>query len=77
MNTYYHIVPINDGYHYLGIGCNGQHILFNKCDNDYNPTLVFKTYEEAYEYINKVLDKSKYKAEEIWLNERFYPGLIK
>ena len=77
MPTLFHIVPRQDGYHYLGIDDSGNHILISKREKDYRTTLLFKTEEEATAYINKSLDPNEYKAEEIWLNERFYPNIPK
>ena len=74
MKTLYDIVPIEDGYHYLGLDAEGNYILKSKTD-PLEPTLIFKYELEAQKYINKYLDPKKYKPERVTLNEKYYSNL--
>ena len=74
MGTYYNIVPVNDGHHYMAMNINKECVRFSK-EEDYVPTLVFKTKENCSEYISKFLSPDSYIPEEIWLNEKYYSNL--
>ena len=61
--TYYHIIPIGDGYTFLAKDKNGNHFLKEKKDNDRNFVLTFKTEEEAQDYIDVNLNSSNWAVE--------------
>ena len=76
LKSYWTIVPKDDGYHYLGYE-NGEYVLYSKVDDDYSSTsLLFKNEEECVEYIRKNLELSKFKAEGIMLNEKYYELIL-
>ena len=62
--TYYHIVPINDGYHYLCRNENGYYLQHKAIDlENLQDALCFTTEEAARMYIEAKLDTAKYKPE--------------
>ena len=67
MPTLYHIVPKNDGYNILARGKAGNYFLISKESKgiSWKGELVFKTEEEAQEYIvaNGLVD---YEPEKFW-----------
>ena len=61
---YYQIVPIGDGYHYVGLNENNQPTLYHKKYRTPQTTnLLFKTEEAAQEYININLEVSRFKPQ--------------
>lgn len=74
MKKYWRIVPINDGYSYLGRK-NNNYIICSKSVNELDLTLIFATEEEASVYITRNLSPDKYKPEWVLLNEKYYNNL--
>ena len=81
MPTLYHIKPNNDGYHILGCSMTGNYFLINKDSSDisWKGELIFKTEEEAQEYIDTHNLTKDYMPEKFWLAKRTYqePDIIK
>ena len=71
LTKYYRIVPNGDTYKYIGYS-NGEYVTYSKFDKLLDLSLIFKSTKECEEYIDKNLDKSVYKSEEIFLDEEFY-----
>ena len=71
MKTYWHIVPVGDGYSYLGFK-NGQHIKCSKETSDLDISLLFENRESCKQYIKDNLDIKEYNEEAIALNEKYY-----
>ena len=81
MPTLYHIKPKNDGYHILGCSMTGNYFLINKDSSDIGRQgeLIFKTEEDAQEYIDTHNLTKDYMPEKFWRAERTYqePDIIK
>jgi hypothetical protein len=65
LHTYYHIIPVGDGYNILAKDENGNHFLKEKACRDRIFVLNFKTEEEAQDYIDVNLNPSD------WVTEYF------
>lgn len=62
--TKYTIRPNEDGIHSLGY----HHELVHKAEDDSDTKIMYFNYEqEAQDYINKYLEKDKYKVEPAWI----------
>ena len=62
--TKYTIRPNEDGIHSLGY----HHELIHKAEDDSDTKIMYFNYEqEAQDYINKYLEKDKYKVEPAWI----------
>ena len=70
MKTYWQIVPIGDGYRYVGKD-GDNHILCSKSE-DLDKTLLFKTSLECKDYIYANLDPDKFVEEKVWLDAKYY-----
>lgn len=70
MKIYWQIVPIGDGYRYVGKD-GDSHILCFKSD-PFNKTLLFKTASECKEYINANFDPEKFVEEEVLLDAKYF-----
>ena len=71
----YYIVPIGDGYNYLGKDNLGNHILVDKAHN-FDLSLVFKQKVDAKNYIESNLEINTYETQEFYLNDSYYRRLI-
>ena len=61
LNTRWHIVPRNDGYHYLALDDKNQVYLQHKAEECTHTPLVFKEESEASAYIIRTgLDPEEY-----------------
>ena len=61
--TKYTIRHNEDGIHSLGY----HHELIHKAEDDNNKIMYFNHEQAAQDYINKYLEKDKYKVEPIWI----------
>lgn len=81
MPTLYHIKPKNDGYHILGRSMTGEYFLISKDSriDGWKGELIFKSEEDAQEYIDTHNLTDEYIPEKFWRLERAYktPSLIK
>lgn len=62
----WHIVPVNDGYHYVCETNDGKHFLQPKAENfirESGNELMFATKIAAQDYINAYLDSCMFKPE--------------
>ena len=73
MNSYWHIVPRGDGYHYLCTHPNtGDHYLGDKSnDADVFNTIIFASKEKAQEYINTFLNDT-FNPEKCWMRLSYW-----
>ena len=73
MKTLYHIVPKNDGYHFLACSLVGKHYLVSKMEkeNTWAGELIFNSVEEAQEYIDLHEDLKDYIPEKFWKNFKY------
>lgn len=71
MLTLYNIKPKNDGYHILGCSMTGNYFLIDKDSSniDKQGELIFKTKEEAQEYIDTHNLTEDYMPEKFWRAE--------
>lgn len=68
IKTFYSIVPVNDGYHYVCKNANNEHILIHKEeDPPIGGSLVFNTEDMANDYIIKNLNADEFKSEPLWV----------
>jgi hypothetical protein len=74
MKTFYSIVPSSDGYHYIGLDEQGNHILLSKMKS-LDTGLIFKDAETAQEYIETHLNPKDYITEQVMLSESYYKNL--
>lgn len=66
LKEFWHIVPVNDGYHYVCETHDGKHFLQPKAENfirESGNELIFGTRIAAQDYINHYLDYSAFKPE--------------
>lgn len=73
MKTLYHIVPKNDGYHFLARSLIGNHYLVSKMRKEitWEGELIFNSAKEAQEYINLHEDLKDYIPEKFWRNPKY------
>lgn len=75
LTTLYHIVPVHDGYHYVCLDKYGEHhVVENKTRDNIGDKvyIAFKSEKDAEKYIEKHLDKEKYKSEVFYINLEFF-----
>jgi hypothetical protein len=70
MKTYWQIVPIGDGYNYIGKD-GDNHILCSKSEN-LNKPLLFKTLSECKDYIYANFDPDKFVEEKVGLDAKYF-----
>ena len=73
MLSLYHIVPKDDGCHFLARGLTGNHFLIRKDskETEWKGELTFDTEDEAQEYINNN-NLEGYVPEEFWRNKKYH-----
>lgn len=73
--NFYHIVPMGDGYNYLGKDNLGNHILIDKATG-LDISLIFDNKEKAMNYIKTYLDIDKYEVQKFYLSDSYYRKLV-
>lgn len=73
MKALYHIVPKNDGYHFLARSLIGNHYLISKMEKEitWKGELIFNSAKEAQEYIDLYKDLKDYVPEKFWKNSKY------
>lgn len=71
MDTFYQIVPVDDGYTYIGYK-DGKHIRCSKMEDMVDTSLIWKNENKCEKYLKENLDTTNYKVEKVWLNGEYY-----
>lgn len=72
MAIFYHIVPENDGYHFVGQNLLGEECLLHKARPIDSGELIFSSKEQAQDYIDTTLTlEGEFRPEECWRSDSF------
>lgn len=71
MKQFWQIVPTGDGYTYMGYE-DGKIVPHSKTENRVDITLLWEHKSNCETYIRNHLDPTKYNAEEVFLDEKYY-----
>lgn len=71
MKQFWQIVPTGDGYTYMGQE-EDKIVPRLKISDDVDVSLIWENRSDCEAYLRKHLDPTKYNAEEVWLDEKYY-----